>query len=118
MKKNQTRIVLTGAIILFAYIFLVMYPDTLNMPADSAETMITLFPGLFAITVSIYAFRESRGLGRIASMIAVGFSTCYFIGSADTLGLMTADILHGLTVGQFQIWVMAISTILGVALSR
>ena len=113
MKKHQTKIVLTGAIILFAYIFLVMYPDVIGVPADSAETMFTLFPGLLVILISIYGFRESRGLGRVACMIGLGFGLCYFIDSADTLGLITAEMLSGLTVGEAQIWIMAISTILG-----
>ena len=119
MKKDQTKILLTGAIILFAYIFLVMYPDVIGVPADSADTMITLFPGLLVVIVAIYGFRESRGIGRVASMIGLGFGLCYFIDSADTLGLITAEMLSGLTVGQLQIWIMAISTILGgIAYSR
>jgi len=119
MKKNNTKIVLTGAIILFAYIFLVMYPDVIGVPADSADTMITLFPGLLVVIVSIYGFSESRGIGRVASMIGLGFGLCYFIDTANTLGLITAEMLSGLTVGQLQIWIMAISTILGgVAYSR
>jgi len=118
MKKNQTRIVLTGAIILFAYIFLVMYPDVIGVPADAADTMITLFPGLLAITISIYGFFESQGLGRVASMIGLGFGLCYFLSSADTLGLVTAEMLNGLTVDQLQIWIIAITTILGAASTR
>ena len=119
MKKNNTKIVLTGAIILFAYIFLVMYPDVVGVPADSADTMITLFPGLLVVIVAIYGFRDSRGLGRVACMIGMGFGLCYFVDSADTLGLVSAEMLSGLTVGQLQIWIMALSTILGgIAYSR
>lgn len=112
-RKNQMKYVLTGAIILFAYIFLVMYPDVAGLPADSADTMITLFPGLFIIIIAIYAFSDSRGVGRVACMIGIGLGLCYFIDSANTAGLVTIEMLSGLTVGQLQIWIMGLSTILG-----
>ena len=113
MKKHQMKYVLTGAIILFAYIFLVMYPDAAGLPADSADTLITLFPGVFVVIVSIYALQESKGMGRIPCMIGIGLGLCYFINSADTLGLVSAELLSGLTVGELQIWIMGLSTIFG-----
>ena len=46
-------------------------------------------------------------------MIGVGLGLCYFINSADTLGLITVEMLSGLTIGELQIWIMGLSTILG-----
>jgi len=113
MKKHQMKYVLTGGLILFAFAFLVINPGVIGLPADAAETMITLFPSIFVIIVSIYGFSDSQGLGRVASMIGLGFGLCYFIGAADTAGLVTVEMLSGLSVYQLQLWIMILSTIGG-----
>lgn len=113
MKKHQMKYVLTGGLILAAYGILVINPGVLGLPAASAQAMYGLFPSIFVIIVSIYGFSDSRGLGRVGSMIGLGFGLCFFIGAANTAGLVTAEMLSGLSIYQLQLWIMILSTIGG-----
>ena len=111
--KNQTKYVLTGGLILVAYAILVVNPGLIGLPANAAQDMYTLFPSIFVLIITVYALKESKGLGKVASGIGVGFGVAYLIDATNTLGLITAEILHGLTVYQLQLWAMVLGTVGG-----
>lgn len=110
---KETKYVLTGGLLLAIYALLVVNPGLVGMDAASAETMYTLFPSLYAILVCIYAYFDTSRLGRFACMVGLGFSFCLFLNTANGEGLITAELLSGLTVGQLQIWTVVVSTVVG-----
>ena len=46
-------------------------------------------------------------------IMGLGMSLCYLLGEANTLGLVVDAMLGGLTISQLQIWIMAMSALLG-----
>jgi len=98
-------------IMLFWYIS--QNPNVINMSSGAGLTLITLFPALFVGFISLLGIAQSKGYFSVPSVMLLGMSLCYFIGEADSLGLVSNSMLGGLTISQVQIWVMAMATLLG-----
>jgi len=109
-KKFDFRLMGIALIAVVAFIVIEIYNVELDMPTGMGQTLIALFPGIVVVLMGIYGHKHSRsGIGHGASLIGVGIGLAYFIGSADTQGLVTAEMLSGLTVAQLQTWVVALS---------
>ena len=74
---------------------------------------MTLFPAIFVGFISLIGISQSKGYFAVPSVMVLGMSLCFFIGEADSLGLVSTSMLGGLTISQSQIWVMAMSVLLG-----
>ena len=83
------------------------------MSSGAGSTLVTLFPGIFVSLICLYVIADSKGVMLVPAIMGLGMSLCYLLGEANTLGLVTASMLSGLTVSQLQIWVMAMSALLG-----
>lgn len=103
----------TTVLIIVVFIFIVLRPGTVNMTAGAGATLITLFPGIFVALISMYVIADTGGYATVPAVMGLGMSLCYFVGEADTLGLVVNSMLGGLTVSQLQIWIMAMSALLG-----
>ena len=100
-------------LIIGVFYFIVLNPGTINMSSGAGSTLITLFPGIFVSLICLYVIADSRDAMIVPAIMGLGMALCYLVGEANTLGLVTASMLSGLTVSQFQIWVMAMSALLG-----
>jgi len=98
-------------IMLFWYIS--QNPNVINMSSGAGLTLLTLFPALFVGFISLLGISQSKGYFSVPSVMVLGMSLCFFIGEADSLGLVSNSMLGGLTISQVQIWVMAMATLLG-----
>jgi len=83
------------------------------MSSGAGLTLLTLFPGLFVGFISLMGIAQSEGYFSIPSVMLLGMSLCYFVGEADSLGLVSTSMLGGLSISQAQIWIMAMATLLG-----
>jgi len=88
-------------------------PNVINMSSGAGLTLLTLFPALFVGFISLLGISQSKGYFSVPSVMVLGMSLCFFIGEADSLGLVSNSMLGGLTISQVQIWVMAMATLLG-----
>ncbi len=103
-------------LIIVVFIFIVKYPEVVNMDPTAGSTLVKLFPGIFVGLLSIYTLAETGEYFKIPGMMGIGMSLCFLLGEADKLGLVSTEMMIGLTVSQFQIWVMVASALLGGAL--
>jgi len=111
-KTNIAPIAMTIlVVILFWYIS--QNPSVINMSSGAGLTLLTLFPGLFVGFISLMGIAQSEGYFSIPSVMLLGMSLCYFVGEADSLGLVSTSMLGGLSISQAQIWIMAMATLLG-----
>jgi len=101
-------------IMLFWYIS--QNPNVINMSSGAGLTLLTLFPAMFVGFISLLGISQSKGYFSVPSVMLLGMSLCFFIGEADSLGLVSTSMLGGLTLSQVQIWIMAMSVLLGGAL--
>ena len=100
-------------LIIGVFYFIVLNPGTINMSSGAGSTLITLFPCIFVSLICLYVIADSRGVFLAPAIMGLGMSLCYLVGEANTLGLVTASMLSGLSVSQLQIWIMAMSALLG-----
>lgn len=112
-KKYEYAPVAVMVLIIMIFWFISKYPHVINMDAGAGALLISLFPAIFVGLISIYTLAETGSYGRVPGMMGIGMSLCFLIGELDTHGLVTAQMLSGLTISQVQIWVMVISTLLG-----
>ena len=98
-------------LVLFAYI--ASNPQAVGVTTGDGGILVDLFPGLFLILVSLYLLAKSRGTGQLGGMMGVVLGLGFFLNTADTEGLIPAELLAGLTVNELQIWTMALSVIFG-----
>ena len=111
-KTNIAPIAMTiFVVMLFWYIS--QNPGVINMSSGAGLTLLTLFPGLFVGFISLMGIAQSEGYFSIPSVMLLGMSLCYFVGEADSLGLVSTSMLGGLSISQAQIWIMAMATLLG-----
>ena len=109
-KLGYTAIPVT-CLVIFAYI--AANPTTVGMTAGDGNLLVELFPSLFLILVSVYLLAKSRGTGKFGGVVGFGLGLVFFLGNANDQGLVTAELLQGLTINQLQIWVMCLSVIIG-----
>jgi len=109
-KLGYTAIPVT-CLVIFAYI--AANPTTVGMTAGDGNLLVELFPSLFLILVSVYLLAKSRGTGKFGGVVGFGLGLIFFLDTANTEGLVTAELLQGLTINQLQIWVMCLSVIIG-----
>jgi len=115
MGRSRNNIALIAMTILAIMIFwyISQNPQVINMSSGAGLTLVTLFPAMFVGFISLLGISESNGYYSIPSVMLLGMSLCYFIGEADSVGLVSVSMLGGLTVSQVQIWIMAMSVLLG-----
>ena len=113
-KRNYANVVAGTGIIISIFFFIYLYYPSLNIDATVAQTLFTLLPGFIVTAICIYITAEARGGGRLGGCLGVGIGLCYLLFSLNAEGLVTAEMLSGLTIPQLQTWVMVISTITGV----
>lgn len=112
-RRTDTRLIATAGIIIAVFFFILRYPGTVNIDPATAQTLFNLLPAFIIIAISIYVTAETRGGGRLGGCLGFGIGLCYLIHAADLEGLITVEMLSGLTVPQLQTWTMISATIFG-----
>ena len=126
MPRRKKRTPVFGDYYMIVYLMIpiialaiVAYPDAMGLDPDVGRVLINIFPSLFLASIAIYTLRHSDKTGRMGSFLIIGVALCLFLAEADAEGLISVELLSGLTVVETQIWVMAISAIFGaVAFAR
>lgn len=112
-RKRHTDIIATFGIIVGILFFIYKYYSIVNIDFSVATTLFALLPGFLIVASGIYVVAESNGVGRLGGMMCFGIGFCYLLYAANTQGIITPEMLTGLTIPQIQIWVMIISTLVG-----
>lgn len=116
MRRRQADIIATLGVIIVMFYFVFTYFADVDIDATVGPALFRLLPGFIIIAISIYVTAQTGGMGRLGGMMGTGIGVCYFLNAADLEGLITVEMLSGLTVPQIQIWTMIISTVLGFVL--
>lgn len=112
-KKFDYAPIATTVLIVVIFMFIVLTPGTVNMSAGAGSTLISLLPGIFISLICLYVIAETGGYATVPAVMGLGMGICFLVGEADTLGLVADAMLGGLTVGQVQIWIMLMASLLG-----
>jgi len=112
---NVNVIAATG-IIISIFFFILKYPTVINIDPTTAQTLFNLLPAFIIIAISVFVTAETRGGGRLGGCLGLGIGLSYLLNAADAEGIITAEMLSGLTVPQLQTWTMIAATIFGVIL--
>lgn len=112
-KKFDYAPIATTVLIIVVFMFIVMNPGIVNMSASAGNTLMSLLPGIFVSLICLYVIAETGGYATVPAIMGLGLGLCFLVGEADTLGLVVNSMLGGLTVGQVQIWIMAMSALMG-----
>jgi len=113
MGRMRGDVIAASGIIIAMFFFLFKYHDSVNVDPTVANTLFTLLPGFIIISACVYVTAEGRGVGRLGGSMGIGIGLCYLLNATNTEGLITAEMLSGLTIPQLQIWTMIIATLLG-----
>lgn len=111
--RNDYAPIAITILVIVVFVFISRYPATVNMDASAGNTLVSLFPGIFVGLISIFILAESGGYGQVPGLMGIGMSLCFLVGELNTNGLVTSQMLSGLTISQVQIWIMVLSTLLG-----
>ena len=116
LKTDQYLILLLFVVIVF---FMLRTPEAFGMNLAASETVLALMPVTLVTVLSIYgAVRVRGGAAKFGAMIGVGLCLSYLVYVASVEGVVSVEMLSGLTVRQFQVWVVALSAIFGAVVSR
>lgn len=109
----NVKVIATAGIIISMFFFILRYPTIVNIDPATATTLFNLIPAFIIIAISIYVTAETRGGGKLGGCLGLGIGLCYLLNAVDGEGLITAEMLSGLTVIQLQTWTMILATIFG-----
>ena len=112
-KKFDYAPIAVTVLIIVVFYFIVLNPGVINMSSGAGSTLMTLLPGIFISLICLYTIAETGGFYTVPAIMGLGMSLCYLLGEANTLGLVVDAMLGGLTISQLQIWIMAMSALLG-----
>jgi len=105
-------LVFLGMIVFF--IAITSYPTAIGLDPSIGVTLTKLFPSLFLACIAAYMLiAQADKTGKFGGMMFLGLALCLFLGAMDAQSLITVDMFYGLSLIQTQIWIMALSVILG-----
>lgn len=112
-RKSHLDIIATAGIVIAMLFFISQYHTVVNIDPTVSGTLFTLLPGFVVVAVCVYAIAEGGNIGKLGGSVGMGIGLCYLINAANVEGLITTEMLSGLTIAQTQIWIMTISIVMG-----
>lgn len=113
MGRRKSDLIAVGVILIIMFFFIFRYYANVDIDVTVGATLFNLLPGFIALAACIFVTAETGGVGRLGGCMGVGISLCYLIYAADGEGLITVEMLSGLTVPQLQVWTIVIASIMG-----
>jgi hypothetical protein len=110
---KDLNIIAVGGFLITIFYVIVRYPNMVGMDPASGGILFQLLPSLILIIVSLFVAKQSNGATRAGAVTFIGVTLAYLINVANGLGLITVDMLSGLTIAQLQIWVVVMGAIFG-----
>jgi len=117
-KVVANEIIYMVVIVLAVFWFLRENPGILSWSPADAQVLVDLLPSLLVIGFSIYLLTLGQRPVQMGGCIVLGIGLSALLGAADVQGLITVEMLSGLTVSQLQIWTVAVATVFGFLLYR
>lgn len=111
--RRKSDLIAAAGVIIIMFFFIFRYYADVNIDPTVGETLFALLPGFIVLAACVFVTAETRGVGKLGGMIGIGISLCYLLYAADGEGLITVEMLSGLTVPQVQVWTIIISSIFG-----
>ena len=112
MSKMRDYIIIIALLVGVIYVFSVN-PDMVGLPVGDTADFISLLPGVLLSLFGLVSMKTRKPIERFGCVMLVGFGLVMLLSSGNTLGIVTADMLHGLTVAQAQLWTIVGSLVMG-----
>lgn len=105
--------VFMGCFMVGVIMFLHLDPTLLGLTSTDVDDFLSLLPGILITLAALIGVKNTHGLERMASMIGVGFGLVIFIDKANTINMITTELLSGLTVSQLKLFTAAFAILFG-----
>jgi len=115
-RKSNLNIIAAGGVTIIMFFFIYRYGGGIGLSSATGSILFNLLPGFIIIIACVFTISEVKGVGKLGGSLGMGISLCYLIERLDFLGLITPEMLSGLTISQIQIWIIIIATIIGIIL--
>ena len=115
-RRGRSDLVAAAGVVIVMFFFIFRYFADIDIDVTVGPTLFALLPGFIILAACVFVTAETGGVGRLGGCMGIGISLCYLLNAADGEGLITVEMLSGLTVPQLQIWVMIAATIFGLIL--
>jgi len=104
--------IIIGSVI---FIFLALYyvGDTIGLETTSHTDFLQIVPGLFIFAVGILVMGRMGGLFALPGFTVVGIGIAVLSEEMYDLGILNDQMISYLTIGEFQILVIAVSFLIG-----
>ena len=112
-RRSNVNVIAAAGVIISMFFFIFKYPATVNIDPATAQTLFVLLPAFIIIAISIFITAETGGVGKLGGCLGLGVGLCYLLYAVDAEGLITAEMLSGLTLPQLQTWTMIAATVFG-----
>lgn len=111
-KVDMKIAVIIGSVI---FIFLALYyaGDAIGLEATAETDFLQILPGLFIFAVGILLVGRLHGLFALPAFTVVGIGIAVLSEEMYDLGILNDQMISHLTIGQFQILVIAVSFLIG-----
>jgi len=117
MRKSELQAVAIGAMFVIMIVALVLVKDELGFDTSIDINFTQIMPPLSGIAIGLILVAYTRGVFGLPGLFMVGLCLVYLCNILDDMGMLTTQMLSGLTVPQFNVWVLLICTIAGSILS-
>ena len=111
--KVDTNIaVLIGSVIVI-FMGLYFFGDNIGLEATSFTDFLLVMPGLFLFAVGALIIGRMRGLFALPGFTVVGIGIAVLSEQMYDLGILNDAMISNLTIGEFQILVIAVAFLIG-----
>jgi hypothetical protein len=112
--RLDVRIPLIVGLFFFLILVFQFVPITsFGFDSTALASFITILPGLSFVVVGLLLLVKVKGLFSIASFGVLGFGFAVLMGETYSIGLITVQMLSGLTIAELELWCVIISVLSG-----
>jgi len=111
--KIDLNIAIIIASVVFIFLALYYAGDVIGLETTSHTDFLQIVPGLFIFAVGILVVGRMGGLFALPGFTVVGIGIAVLCEEMYDLGILNDQMMSNLTIGEFQILVIAVSFLIG-----
>lgn len=108
--------IMIGSVI-FIFLALFYIGDDIGLPTTAELDFLSLVPGLFFFAAGILIIGKLGGLFALPGLTVIGVGIAVLSEQMYDLGILNDQMISYLTIGEFQILVIAVSFLVGAVVS-
>ncbi len=108
--------IMVGSVIVI-FLALFYFGDDIGLPTTADTDFLSILPGLFCFAVGILIIGRMGGLFALPGLSVVGIGIAILSEQMYDLGILNDQMISYLTIGEFQMLVIAVSFLVGAVVS-